>query len=58
MIQLTQKKQESTTLEGRVDQNNVRRGHWTRPTGAGKHHDRRTKRLRTRGAALRASVEG
>lgn len=41
-----------------VDQNKVARGHWVRPSGAGKHADKRSKRLKTRGAATSHSMSG
>lgn len=58
MIQLTAPKGADGKVTGRVAIESVTRGHWARPSGAGRHQDRRTKRQRTRGASLRANLKG
>ena len=56
MKTLTPKKKDSNTVVVTVDPTKVSRGHWARPSGAGKHMDKRDKRARTRGAAFRKAM--
>ena len=56
MKTLTPKKKDSNTVVVTVDPTKVSRGHWDRPSGAGKHADKRDKRARTRGAAFRKAM--
>ena len=49
-------KSKDNVINVTVDAVKVSRGHWTRPSGSGKHSDRRTKRSRTRGAAVRRAL--
>lgn len=56
MKTVTAPKTESNTLTIVVDPTKVSRGHFAHRSGAGKHQDKRTKRGRTRGAALRKAL--
>ena len=58
MKMVTPKKADSNVVVVVVDPTKVARGHWVRPSGAGKHSDKRTKRLKTRGAAVRSAMKG
>ncbi len=51
----THDKKPKNKVFGQIDQTKVARGHWA-PTGGGRHHDKRTKRQRTRSARFLASV--
>ena len=57
MKTLTPKKAVPNTITVTVDPTKVSRGHWVRPSGAGKHMDKRAKRYRTRDAAFRKALD-
>lgn len=50
MFQPTVQKKEKMSFTIKIDPTKVSRGHHAHQSGSGKHHDRRTKRLRTRQA--------
>ena len=56
MFTPTVQKKPSMSFIIKVDPSKVSRGHAAHISGAGKHHDRRTKRLRTRTAQRRAAL--
>jgi len=56
MFTPTVKKKDDMRIVIVVDPSKVSRGHAAHRGGAGTHHDRRTKRLRTRTAQRRAAL--
>lgn len=56
MHTVTMKKKDRMSFTIHVDPTKVSKGHAAHRGGAGTHHDRRTKRLRTRTAQRRAAL--
>lgn len=52
----TQRKTDTNRIVIKIDPTKVARGHQAHVTGAGVHHDKRTKRNRTRGNQRRAAL--
>jgi len=52
----TQRKPEQNRIVIKIDPTKVARGHQAHITGTGVHHDKRTKRNRTRGNQNRAAI--
>jgi len=56
MHTVTMPKKDRNSFTITIDHSKVARGHQAHLSGAGKHGDRRTKRLRTRSAQRRAAM--